>query len=99
MTMTAHPIKPTLTPERVQWFAEYRRKHADWGAFHIQLADGNPRIAVDPKGSRGEHGEANAIAWFNSLTESQRTRLGRKVDDVLYTKVYVRTAAGSSTSP
>lgn len=88
--MTAHPTKPTLTPERIQWFADYYRKHRDWGAFHVQLADDNYRLTADQRSSRGEHGEANAIAWFNSLTESQRRRLGQRAEDIANT--VVRTA-------
>lgn len=39
--MTAHRIKPTITPERVAWFAAYRFQNAAWGVFHVALEDGN----------------------------------------------------------
>lgn len=85
--MTAHAEKPTITPERVAWFADYHRKHLAWGAFHIVLDDGNWKSEIPPDFARGEPGELEAIAWFNKLTPSQRQRLGRKAEDVVHTVV------------
>ncbi len=39
--MTAHRIKPTITPERVAWFSAYLQEHPAWGVFHVSLDDGN----------------------------------------------------------
>lgn len=39
--MTAHKQKPTITPERVAWFAEYYRANPAWGVFHVALDDNN----------------------------------------------------------
>lgn len=39
--MTAHRIKPTITPERVTWFSAYLQEHPAWGVFHVSLDDGN----------------------------------------------------------
>jgi hypothetical protein len=88
--MSAHRIKPTITPERVDWFAEYFGRHSAWGEFHVCLSDGNwwctagsfepgtPRSieerAAWPADLR-EHAE-----WFDMLTESQRRRLGPKAE-------------------
>lgn len=93
--MTAHPAKPTLTPDRIRWFADYYRKHPSWGAFHVQLGDGNYKLTADYRDSRGEHGEANAISWFNSLTESQRKRLGTRAQDLANTIVMPTSAAAT----
>lgn len=79
--MTAHRAKPTLTAERVAWFIHYRRKYPGWGVFHVVLSDGNWKLPIDPSSTAvtGEPGEADAIAWFNDLTTSQRRRLGMRV--------------------
>lgn len=39
--MTAHRTKPTLTRDRVSWFADYYRREPEWGVFHVALSDGN----------------------------------------------------------
>lgn len=76
--MTAHKIKPTITPERIEWFKAYHEKHLSWGAFHVTLEDGNYSLKVDQSYSEGEPGEDEAIEWFNQLTQSQRKRLELK---------------------
>jgi len=76
--MTAHQVKPTITPERIEWFKAYHKKYPSWGAFHVTLEDCNWTMKVDTSFSNGEPGEEEAIRWFNQLTQTQRRRLGRK---------------------
>lgn len=44
--MTKHRDKPTITPERVQWFLAYYERHPGWGIFHVSLGDGNYELGA-----------------------------------------------------
>ncbi len=81
--MTKHPDKPTITPERIAWFAAYYRKYPSWGVFHVVLSDGNWGLKAEVEYSHDEPGELDAIRWFNTLTKSQQRRLGRKAEDLV----------------
>lgn len=79
--MTAHRPKPTITPERIEWFARYLRREPAWGVFHVWLDDGNydlPFTLYDADGQAPDVIEAGE--WFAKLTASQRKRLGHKAD-------------------
>ncbi len=102
--MTAHQKKPTITPERVAWFAAYYREHSAWGVFHVSLSDGNWHCgASDSELRPGTSGYfdgrfvparydfgrdewepelAEAAAWFDTLTPSQRRRLKDKAERI-----------------
>lgn len=78
----------TITPERVQWFANYYKANPSWGVFHICLEDGNWRL-----GAREDGREAwpvdirEAAAWFDRLSPSQRRRLKLKAEDRASTRL------------
>lgn len=100
LEMTAHKPKPTITPERVAWFAEYYKQHPAWDVFHVALADSNWNL-----GSASERWSSEpwtdevreAAAWFDTLTASQRRRLGQKAEDLANTVTHVApTIAGSA---
>jgi len=84
--MTAHASKPTITPERLAWFARYHHRHAEWGVFHVALSDGNWTMTAQDDGRDEwpvdvrEHAE-----WFDKLTQSQRRRLGKKAEQLART--------------
>ena len=91
--MTAHRAKPTITPERVDWFARYYAENRAWGVFHVSLDDGNYTLGAsegrwDNEGGRWVHcGRAEwaddlreAAGWFDALTPTQRRKLGRKAE-------------------
>ena len=95
--MTAHPPKPTITPEWVERFAAYYRLFPDtWGVFHVSLCDGNWECGAMSKDevarqiangwdagywrSAWPPGTDEMVAFFESLTPSQRRRLGRKAE-------------------
>lgn len=82
--MTAHAPKPTITPERVAWFAAYLRANPSWGEFHVSLDDGNwCKAASSERPTDRESWPADvreAAAWFDTLTQSQRRRLGQKAE-------------------
>jgi hypothetical protein len=46
--VTAHPPKPTITPDRVAWFRAYRAQNSEWGVFHVALADANYECGAAP---------------------------------------------------
>lgn len=88
--MTAHRPKPTLTPERIDWFARYYSQNQAWGVFHVCLDDGNYDCKAGPF-----HADPAVVAalraswpadlrdaaeWFDKLTASQRRRLGQKAE-------------------
>lgn len=97
--MTAHTPKPTITLERVEWFARYYLENAAWGVFHVCLDDGNwelgaayemhrpgaPTNLADPAcWMRRAEWPADVLEhalWFETLSPSQRRRLGRKAED------------------
>lgn len=107
--MTAHRSKPTITPERVRWFAEYLAREPAWGVFHVSLSDGNYNCGAAEHMLRPGTGQTvngvfvparwdvgrdewpedvrEAAEWFDSLTESQRRRLGRKAEALRYAPV------------
>lgn len=98
--MTAHSPKPTITPERVEWFARYWWANPTWGVFHVCLDDGNWECGAADRMHRPGTGVTVAslfvpsrhdvgrdewpaelrehAEWFDSLTPSQRRRLGQK---------------------
>lgn len=77
--MTAHRPKPTITPERVDWFARYEMTAPCWGAFHVALDDGNYKCGAVLSGDEPDD-VREAAAWFDSLTPSQRRRLRDKAE-------------------
>lgn len=97
--MTAHKQKPTITPERVAWFAEYYRVNPAWGVFHVALDDNNYTLGAasgatwnkarnewGPPYRTGKDWPADvreAAEWFDKLTPSQRRRLGEKARDIV----------------
>jgi hypothetical protein len=85
--MSAHKQKPTITPERVQWFAAYYQQNRTWGIFHVCLFDGNYWCDAASESRVGEWTPEmrEHVDWFNSLTPSQRRRLGTKAEDVANT--------------
>lgn len=93
--MTAHRQKPTITPERVQWFADYYKQNPVWGVFHASLDDGNlcgastgdlfdtTTMRWVPGGRASWPADVReAAAWFDTLTPSQRKRLAMKAEDL-----------------
>lgn len=88
--MTAHRPKPTITPERIRWFAEYHGREPAWGEFHVVLDDGNYTSKAGPYHPDPEVVAAiraswpadlrEAARWFDQLTPSQKARLGRKAE-------------------
>ncbi len=90
--MTAHATKPTITPERIQWFADYYRANPAWGVFHVCLYDANWKIGSstgtldNPRGKWPED-LLEAADWFDTLTPSQRRRLALKAEDLVNTVV------------
>lgn len=88
--MTAHRDKPTLTPDRVRWFADYHRRHPAWGIFHVALSDGNYEFGAAKEALARDAWtaeEREAAAWFDALTPSQRRRLGQRAEDAANTIV------------
>jgi hypothetical protein len=89
--MTAPSARTSLNAERIRWFAEYLRKHPEWGIFHVSLSDANYEFGAsdsiwdDPPYSEAELREV--AAWFNRLSPSQRRRLGMKARDLVDTVV------------
>jgi len=89
--MTAHAIKPTITPARIQWFAEYYKQHPEWGVFHVSLADGNWRLGAaiwgpaDGDRRRWPQDLQDVARWFDQLTPSQRRRLRTKAEELANT--------------
>lgn len=90
--MTAHNEKPTLTPERVRWFAEYYKRNPAWGVFHVALDDGNYECGAatwDPAAglmrAAWPADLREAAEWFETLTKSQRRRLAHKAEDLANT--------------
>lgn len=84
--MTKPNAQETLTPERVKWFAEYYKKHPEWGIFHVSLADGNYQLGAATDFSIWLSNESEAelrevAAWFNRLSPSQRRRLQMRAED------------------
>jgi hypothetical protein len=93
-TMTAHKEKPTITPERVEWFAHYYAENLAWGVFHVSLDDGNYELGAADGATWNELARAwgppyrigddwpedvrEHAAWFDTLTPSQRRRLRDK---------------------
>ena len=55
--MTAHRAKPTITPERVDWFARYLADNPAWGVFHVSLDDGNHKLGAASHWKRPGTGE------------------------------------------
>jgi hypothetical protein len=87
--MTAHRQKPTITPERVAWFTRFyqRKGNGAWGyTFHVTLDDCNwDSVARADARDWPDFDELKEqVAWFNSLTDSQRKRLRAKVDQLDY---------------
>lgn len=83
--MTAHAPKPTLTRERVEWFARYYIAEPAWGVFHCTLDDGNWSCPAFPLPRHESEYSADVLEharWFDTLTPSQRRRLGRKAEDM-----------------
>ena len=83
--MTAHREKPTLTPDRIAWFADYHRQHPSWGIFHVALDDGNYECGAAKESwaiTPWTDAEREAAAWFDQLTPSQRRRLGQRAEDL-----------------
>lgn len=79
--MTAHRAKPTLTTERVDWFARYYAQNLAWGVFHACLDDGNLFCGAEVLGRDEWPADLrDAAKWFDKLTPSQRRRLGRKAE-------------------
>lgn len=82
--MTAHRSKPTITTQRIEWFARYYLSNPSWGIFHVSLADGNYKLGaalLSPEGfGRAYWSEElqDVARWFDRLTPSQRARLGTK---------------------
>lgn len=74
--MTAPHCAQPITPEIVERFAAYYRKHPSWGAFHVCLDDGNWWASAFPVDDDDE--ERVLVAIFDRLTESQRRRLAGK---------------------
>lgn len=85
--MTAHREKPTLTPDRIAWFARYYRRNPSWGIFHVALADGNYNFgsARESRSTLWTTSESEAAAWFDALTPSQRRRLGQRAESLAST--------------
>jgi hypothetical protein len=87
--LTAHRAKPTLTAARVRWFAEYVKRFPAWGVFHVALSDANyecgAAVACARTGGLREAWPADVrehAEWFDSLTPSQRRRLGAKAESL-----------------
>lgn len=88
--MTAHRSKPTITPERIEWFARYHAAEPAWGEFHVVLDDGNYKSDAAPYHPSAEARAAimaewpadlrDAVEWFNTLSPSQKKRLGQKAE-------------------
>lgn len=80
--MTAHRPKPvTLTPEIVERFRDYHRRHLAWGIFHVSLDDGNYECgAARERDVNYTDEERELAALFNVMTPSQRRRLAWKAD-------------------
>lgn len=88
--MTAHRPKPTITPERVDWFARYHAKELAWGVFHVWLDDGNYGLPFELHDQDQPAEVIEAAQWFARLTPSQRKRLGRKAEVRMYELGLVR---------
>ena len=88
--MSAHRQKPTITAERVAWFARYYAHNCAWGVFHVWLEDGNYGLGgfAEWLGGFAEWLDGQpvdvraAATWFLTLTPSQQRRLGLKAEDV-----------------
>jgi hypothetical protein len=92
--MTAHPPKPTLTPERVQWFANYYKDQSySWGVFSFSLADGRFCGATFTRQDKHPADLVEHARWFDTLTPSQRRRLRDKAEDLANTIVPGQQAA------
>lgn len=86
--MSAHPPKAVLTPDRVRWFAEYRKKHRGWGLFHTLERGGTLGVVSPYNVARHDSAELNEAAdYFDSLTPSQRRRLRERAEDLANTIV------------
>lgn len=92
--MTAHKEKPTITPERVEWFANYLRKNPTWGVFRVSLDFGASTgdlfdvttMKWVPGGRAAWPADVREAAeWFDKLTPSQRRRLGMKASNIAHT--------------
>lgn len=81
--VTAHRTKPTITPERIEWFARYYTANPSWGEFHVALDDGNYKCEAGPHHpthtaeirATWPADLRDAAEWFDTLTPSQRRRL------------------------
>lgn len=86
--MTAHPAKPTLTSERIQWFAAYYKANSySWHVFAFSLADGRFCGATFTRQEKHPPELVEAAARFDTLTPSQRRRLRDKAEDLANTVV------------
>ena len=82
--------KPTITADRIAWFAAYFRRHPTSEIFHGALADRNYACGVGAAtwaGGRADAVDREAAAWFNTLSPTQRKRLGQKAEDLADTIV------------
>lgn len=88
--MTAHRPKPTITPERVDWFARYHAENLAWGVFHVWLDDGNYTVPFSLYDPAQPADVVEAGEWFAKLTPSQRKRLGEKATARMYEAGYAK---------
>jgi hypothetical protein len=80
--MTA-PQRPSVTPEVIERFSAYHRKHAAWGCLHIVLDDLNVEddsvkfCVVNAKEEGDAEGHALALELL-TYSRTQRCKIARR---------------------
>lgn len=81
----------TITRERIEWFARYFFMNPSWGVFHVCLDDRNYKLGASEWQREAWSTElVEVVAWFEKLTPSQRSRLGKKARELAVHPFFAR---------
>lgn len=77
--------RPVITPEVIERFAAYYRRHPTWGSLHIvldddNLADSHVEFCIGWALGEGDSEGHELACLLRSMTRSQRARIGRRAE-------------------